>query len=262
MVAYLADSMKKRALISQVLIILYSALAAILGRSYITLIVIILFLAVFMAVQSRLSKGPLGQGRVRVEDVLAGKELVSESGVREIQMKDGELALDLQRQSKFIMYMNLVAIVGLGYFILLWGMIDRLFTYINTNIVADERIAYFLAFLIYFEGYFVLSQAAMYYAMKKAGKIYTLNVPSEYTVTKKGVVYKGLIFRSAIAFPLPEDVKIRYNEKRRFVEIERDTSRAVNVIRLYSRNPKRLYEVIRKYGLARKDEEASQRVQA
>ena len=251
--AYLAESMKKRAIISQAFILLYSILAAILGRTYKTFLVIIAFFIVVSFIQSRLSRGPIGQGRVRVEDVLSDKELMKESGVREIQMSDDGLAKDIEKQSRFLMYMNVVTFISLGYFILFWRMIDPLYNYIYTSVIPDERIAHFLAFLAYFEGYFVVSQVAMYYAMKKAGKIYSINMPTEYTVTKRGIVYKGLITRSAIAFPLPPDVKVRLNDKRKFVEIEKDSGRAINVIRFYTRNPKRLYDVIKRYGVEKVD---------
>ena len=78
-----------------------------------------------------------------------------------------------------------------------------------------------------------------------------LNMPSSYTVTEKGIIYKGLISKTAIPFPLPEEVEVRLDEKRKFVELVKkdQKARVTTVLRLYARNPRRLYQAIRRYGV-------------
>ncbi len=239
----------------QAFVILYSLLAAILGRETRTFIIIFILFIVAAIIQSRRGKGPLGISKAKPEEILEGKKLYSEEKIRDIQLKDEKLMEDLQEQSRFSMYTSASMFVGIAYFFLLWPQIDSLYEFFLTYTGNSEVMAHFLAFLVFFEGLFVINQAAMIVAMKKAGKMPVINIPQSYTVTDKGIVIGGLIGKSGIKFPLPSDVQVRVNTKRGFVELVREGKRSIMKVRLYSRNPKRLYELVKKYGAQRSSED-------
>ncbi len=249
------ENMRSRLLMGQAFVILYSLLAAVLGRGTKTFVIIFILFIVMAIVQSRRGKGPLGIGKAKPEEILEGRKLYSEEKIRDIQLKDEKLMEDLQEQSKFSMYTSVSMFVGIAYFFLLWPKIDALYNYFLAHTGNNEVAAHFLAFLIFFEGLFVINQAAMIVALKKAGKMPMINIPQSYTVTDRGIVFGGLIGKSGIRFPLPSDVQVRVNTKRGFVELVREGKRSIMKVRLYSRNPKRLYDVLKKYGAQRSSED-------
>ncbi|MCE4613307.1 MAG: DUF2208 domain-containing protein [Desulfurococcales archaeon] len=240
------ENIRARLLISQVFVLVYSALVALLGRTSETFLVVFILLILYAFIQSRRSKGPLGQGKVRPDDVLASKILYKEDNIRELQAKDEKLLPEIQEQSKFMLYTSLGSFLSIGYFIALWGITGRLADFFY-GIVGEQRLADFLAFFIFFEGLFMINHVAMLYAMKKVGIVKIINMPQSYIVTAKGIVLKGLVMQSAIGFPLPSDVRMVLDEKRGFVEIVKEGKRSITKIRLYSRSPKRLYNIIRKH---------------
>ncbi len=237
----------RQLLVSQAFIVAYSLLAAVLGRNWVTFAVIILLIIAFTVWQSRRQQPPLGPKAG--EEVEKGRVLYEESSTRELQLKDEGLARDFEAQARVMMTLNAVMLVSLAYFFLFWGYLDRLYQLIKSNFVANDVAAHFLAFLIYFEGYFVISTVLRVLALRRAPKLPMVTMPSEYKVTDKGIVYKGLLSWTRIAFPLPEDARVRVDEERRFVEIERERGKSVYVLRLYARNPRRLYQVLTRYGL-------------
>jgi uncharacterized membrane protein len=238
----------KRLAMSQFFIILYSALAAVLGRTWITFLLILALIVVLGVWQARRSQGPFGV-KAKPEEVEDARELFQEESVRELQMKDEGLAKDIEAQSRALMALNLALLVGLAYFVVFWRFLDPLYLYFKENVVADDRAAHFLAFLVYLEGYFVISTVATYIASRRIGPLPMINMPSSYKVTEKGIVYKGLISKTALPFPLPSGVEVRLDESRRFVELVKRDKRSVVVLRLYSKNPRRLYQIIKRYGL-------------
>ncbi len=252
--SYMED-MRSRIIMGQAFMILYSLLAAILGRTTKTFIIIFLLFIVTFIIQSRRGKGPLGVGKANPEEILSGKRLYSEEKIRELQMKDEKLLEEIQAQSKFSMYTSLATFAGIAYFFALWPKINALYNYFLPRVGGNEILAHFIAFLIFFEGLFIVNQVALFYAMKKAGRMPVVNIPQSYTVTDKGIVLKGIVNRTGIRFPLPEDVEVKVNTKRGFVDIVKEGKRTITRIRLYSRNPKRLYDIIRRYGSARSSEE-------
>lgn len=241
---------RNRIILSQAFIILYSILAAILGRSWQTFAVIIVLFIVLSLLMSRRSKGPIGV-KAKPEEVESSRKLYEESSTRELQMKDEGLASDLQEQSKALMSLNLVMVVGLAYFFLFWRFIDALYEFFYANVVANEMAAHFLAFLAYFEGYFVINTVSAFIASKRMGPMININMPSSYTVTEKGIVYKTLISKAALPFPLPDGIEVRLSESRKFVELRKKNEKLDFRLRLYAKNPKRLYTVIERYGLGK-----------
>lgn len=238
------ENLGKRALITQLYLVAYSAVAAIVGRGKLLWLVILLFIVVMVVFQSRTSKGPLGHARAKPEDLLASRKLYEEDNLREVQMKDEGLLHELQEQSRVSMYMSVSMIIALAYFFLLWNRIPAIEEYLESHYGLSGRLGLFIAFLLYFEGYFIITQAATVLALRKAGKIPVINMPQKFTITEKGIVLHGVVGKSAVPFPLPEDAKLRVDEKRRFVEIVREGRRSVTKLRLYTRRPRRVYDLI------------------
>jgi len=65
-------------------------------------------------------------------------------------------------------------------------------------------------------------------------------MPGKYIVTDKGIASTGF-GGIAIQFPLPEDVEISINTRRKYVELKLGKGQR---IRLYTKNPQRLYDLI------------------
>jgi len=88
------------------------------------------------------------------------------------------------------------------------------------------------------------------WALSRVKKLPALNIPTSYIVTDKGVVIKGLVTTKGVKFPLPPDVRLNMDKNRRFVELVRDGRRTVTKLRLYTRNPEKLYDILRRVALA------------
>jgi len=239
------DNMRSRMLLSQAFMILYSVLAALLGRGTKTFAIIFILIILMGVVQSRRSKGPLGKGKASPDRILSGKKLYEEKRTRDIQMKDEKLFEDLQEQSKFTIYMSLGSFLGIGYFILLWPMVDKLYNSV-LPMVGNDKLAHFIAFLVFFEGLFVINQLSMIWALRKVGKVTMVNIPQSYIITDRGIVIKGLVGKTGLEFPLPDGVEIRYDQKRGFAELVKYSSKSITKIRLYARNPRRVYELLKR----------------
>ncbi len=240
----IAENLGKRALISQAYLVVYSALAAIVGRGKLLWLVILLFFIVMIVVQTRMGGGPLGQKRVRAEDLEVGRTLHEEKNLRELQMNDEDLIVEMQQQSKNTMTMSLGTFIALGYFFLLWNKIPALEAYFADKWGLGVKAAMFLAFLLYFEGVFIINQLFILYSLKKIGKMPVISMPQGFKITDKGIILQGIIGRQALKFPLPDDVKIEVNEKRKFVELFKVGKRSIARIRLYTRSPKKVYDLI------------------
>ena len=241
------EDLRYRILIGQASMILYSLMLALLGRSGKTFLLVFILIILFSVLMSRRAKSPLGAGSVRPEEVLQGRKLYEETQVRELQQRDKGLIMDMQEQSKFTMYSMVGMIAAMAYFFLLWPYIDYLYLYV-AGALGEGKLSEFIAYLVYFEGLFIISQASYVWALRKVGKIAIPQMPQGYTVTEKGIVIHGLTGKKAIPFPLPREAKIEVNEKRGFVEISVEGKRSITKLRLYARNPKRLAEIIRRYG--------------
>ncbi|MEM2019032.1 MAG: DUF2208 family protein, partial [Zestosphaera sp.] len=74
-----------------------------------------------------------------------------------------------------------------------------------------------------------------------------VQVVSEYEVYDKGIVGAGITLK----FPLKTDqYRVEYNTKRMYVDLIQTSSSKTSVkLRFYTKNPERLYEVLRRYAL-------------
>lgn len=245
--AYQLEDFWRRAAVSQLFVVLYSIIAAFLGISARTFLLMIVLVVLVSYLQNRLWKrDPLGGAAVSADLVASAKKIYEEKNVREIQMQDAELMNDMQPQFRYMMWLNLALFAGLAYFFLAWGRVESLKLFLLER-VGSETLAAFLAFLIYMEGFFIINQLAMYGAMVKAGRVPFITYPNDYVITERGILLKGLLSNSAIGFPLPKDVSIKLEERRGFVDLVKEGKRSVSVIRLYSRTPKRLYDILRRH---------------
>ncbi|MCX8196535.1 MAG: DUF2208 domain-containing protein [Acidilobaceae archaeon] len=236
----------QRLLQSQVFVIIYAAIAAVLGITLQTFLLALLIIVVATYLQNRLfGKNPFGSARP--EEVLSAKRLYEEKNARELQAQDEGLYLDMQPQLRFMMWMNLSLLPGLAYFFLAWGRLGELQVFLRSYL-DSELLVNFLAFLLYMEGFFIINQVALLLAARRVGRVEFISYPSEYTVTASGIVYKAFISSSALPFPLPDNVKVRLDEKRGFVDLVNEGKRSSTVVRLYARNPKRLYEILKRHG--------------
>ncbi len=244
------ENIRQRALIGQASMILYSLLAAYLGKTWKTFLLAFILIIAVQVLVTRRGKNPLGQEKVKPEEILSDTtKLFEEKSVRDLQMKDPGLMKDMQVQSKFSMYMSIGMFIVMIYFFVLWKYIDS-FHMFFIKYVSSDRVALFLAFLVYFEGVFIINQLTFFWALKQVGKAIVMQVPTSYTITKKGIVIGGLIGKNTLQFPLPPGTKLNKNEKRNFVELVKEGKRSVIRIRFYTKRVKRLEEILRRYGKA------------
>lgn len=238
------ENLGKRALLSQAYLVVYSALAAVIGGGKLLWLVIILFFILMIVIQSRSGGGPLGQKKVRAEELETGRTLHEERNLRELQMSDEGLVAEMQQQSRATITMTLGTFIALGYFFLLWHKVQDLKLYFSTSFGFGDKLSTFLAFLVYFEGVFIINQLFMLYSIRRIGKMPVISMPQGFKITSKGIILQGVIGRQAISFPLPEDVKVEVNEKRKFVELVKVGKRSIVKIRLYTKSPRKVYDLI------------------
>ncbi|MEM1927247.1 MAG: DUF2208 family protein [Acidilobaceae archaeon] len=248
--AYYYENTAYRILTGQLFILLYALLASLMGISIWTFLVIIALSIASSMLLSRLVKGPLEKASRSVDEILAGRRLYEEKDVTELQTQDQQQLLELQDQLRVFTYMNVALLVGLAYFFLFWGYIPAMAETFS-SMTGNEYLGRFLAFLVYLEGFFIINQASIQLALSRVKHLTILNVPRSYVVTDKGIVFSGLLTKKGIGFPLPEGVSVDMSEQRRFVELTARGKKTLNKLRLYSRNPRRLYEIIVKNGLQR-----------
>ncbi len=257
------EKMSRMIALNQLYIIVYSALAAVIGVNIYLFLLIFVFIAISMIVQTVLTSSNLNEKGSYVAEILSGKRLFHEDNTRAIQTRDQQIYLDLQEQTKFSLYTTFGVLIGLAYFFALWRDVPYLANFIALKAFGasmadlpslEARASLFIAFLAYFEGYFVINQAIMTWALRRVQKLPALNVPASYTITDKGVVIKGLVTTKGIKFPLPPDVRVNLDRNRRFVELIREGRRTVTKLRFYTKNPDKLYDILRKAAFSTSEE--------
>ncbi|MEM0038368.1 MAG: DUF2208 family protein [Zestosphaera sp.] len=200
---------------------------------------ILFFLAAMVFTTWSVRKSRVG-GKVSPEEVRGGRLLLksSRSDVMELQSKDSELVAELKPMLKLSM-LNL-AILPV-FFIWYWAY----FQFINALTIVEVSEYRFLAYLIGYEVPFALVQAVN--LMSRRSVRVMVQVVSEYEVYDKGVLGTGI----ALKFPFGESkYKVEVNTKRMFVDLVQTSSgKSVVKLRFYSKNPERLHEIFRRYGL-------------
>jgi len=240
-------NVKKRVLISQLYSIAYAAVFAIVGKGKVAYLLLALFVVLTFIIQSRRTKTPIGTKKVNPDEVLSARRLYTEDKAREYQLRDDMLLREMQEQGRITMYMSIGMIVSFIYIFIVWPKVYDLGSLFQAKL-GNEKLALFLAFLTYFEGFTVINTLSQLYALRKVKSITTYVIPSSYVITEKGIVYRGIVGQTAIPFPLPPDVKLSVNNRRGFVELVKAEERSISKIRLYTRNPKRVAFLIEKFG--------------
>lgn len=229
---------------SQLMIVLFSVVAGLYREYYIY--VIIAYFVLLPVIISRQTRKRIGREKVSSEEIEAGRRLWEERDASELLAKDAEYIREMGEQMKVSTYTMISMPVILGYIYLYRSMLAK---HVR-SMTADPSLAAFLDFFIMFEGSFLMSQAFMLYTRRKFAKKTPSMIlaPRKYLVTDRGISAKGFGTTFALKFPL-ENTQIEVNEKRGFVEltmIQPGKDGVPTKIRLYSRNPRRLYEIIKR----------------
>jgi len=236
----------RQILLGQVSIIVFSVAGAFF-RQYYGYIILGYFI-LFFIVSSKLSKRSISGKKIDLEEFRRARKLVEEKNARDIMMEDPGLANDMGEQMKVMKVMMLPSVITMLYYFILWSRVpffgDKLSLQLN-----DEVLGHFLAFLLFFEGGFLLSWIGRLAMLRRTDRLVTFNMPTQYTVTDKGILIGGVLGSRPLPFPLEGNVKLNIDEKRRFVEIESVAGKNVVKMRFYTRSPRRLYDIIEKYGL-------------
>jgi uncharacterized membrane protein len=221
--------------ISQLSILVFALVLSLAPQLYLALVLAYIFgMGAITAIQQRRFARS-----AKLDDVLSGRKLFEEQKAMDIAVADEELARELTGQVKMLVASFLGLGVAVGIFAaisLVRGQVVQGFT----ALTGSEKLANFLYWLLLFEILFIASRAATLLVAKGAQKQQPPLIPSRYVVTDRGVAVPGVI-GLALAFPLPSGYEVRVNEKRKFVEIADSRGRR---LRLYTRNPRRLYELI------------------
>ena len=221
-------------LVSQVSIIVFALVLGVAPHLYLAAFIAYLFViaATTVATQRRLGRGG------RADEILAGRKLYEERNALDIAVRDEQLTTELSKQARQL----LLSFASLGVAVAVFGAASM----VKSDMIAFLRgatgsdvLANFLYWLIIFETIFAASRlTGLAFGVKPSQQ--PPFIPSRYVVTDRGIVVPSII-STAIRFPLPEDYEITVNERRGFVEIRDPRGRS---IRLYARNPRRLYELI------------------
>ena len=238
------QSTRKQLIIGQVSIIIFALVAGFLGRSgWQYWLFVILYFIVFSIVMQKLGGGGV-KGKARVEEVEQGKVLMEERESFQLLTEDVEYQREMADQMKMMQGQMLMFFPIMLYFFIVYRPI------LNTvpKFFANEHLGYAAAYLVLFEGSFLLSrlgQWAMERRMKKAGKKFVMiNAPRAFTVTSRGIVLHGLASKNAIAFPLKE-YKVNHSPQRKFVELVNEMPKAILKIRFYTRQHEKLYKILK-----------------
>lgn len=197
------------------------------------------FIAAILFTSWSVRKSRIGSGTPPSE-IKTGRLLfkTSRNDVLELQGKDTELVSELKPILK-------VSLLNLAVFPVFMIWYWWYFDFIRT--LAIEVTEYrFLAYLIGYEVPYGLVQA-INIAGRRAVKSF-VQVISEYEVYDKGIIGTGITLK----FPLKiEQYKVEYNAKRMYVDLVRtnDGGRTFIKLRLYTKNPERLHEILRRYAL-------------
>ncbi|MET1102176.1 MAG: DUF2208 domain-containing protein [Pyrodictiaceae archaeon] len=226
--------MMRMLLISQLSSILFAAILAFIPQYYILIFVI--YLAVMIGLNTMLQrKGVKGSK----DKVLSARVLFKEEKAMEIALKDNKLMEELGAQTRMMVTSLLSLAIA---FLIFW--VYNLFKDIIVSrlhvVLGSMQLSYFIYWIIVFETIFLLNRLMAWRTLSSQMTQQPL-LPSKYVVTERGITSMGF-GGFTIEFPLPEDHELLVDERRGFVEIKLPKGRR---LRFYSRNPRRLYELIK-----------------
>ncbi len=217
----------------QVFMVLFAVVLAFYPQYYLPLLVAYFAVVILMNVRGqRIGGAP--------RRILEARRLYVEEKASEIALDDSELIREYAAQTRTMLRSFLVLFLSLALFWLIFSYRGAIVGALESQAGLPPKIALFVFWLALLEFFFVFNRVVTRIVQGKQQVM--LIVPSKFVVTEKGIASLGL-GGVAIEFPLPEDYTITMNQQRRFVEISDGKTRR---IRLYTKNPQRLYELILK----------------
>jgi len=244
-VSYGQISGKKQVLLSQLSIVLFALIAGLLGRGGATywLFVIVYFIA-FTYIMMRASR-PKQSSKANINEIESAKVLLEESKAFELMNQDKEYMKEMSEQMRMAQANMLLMLPIMLYFAVAYGPITKTVPAYFTN----AKVGAVVAFLILFEGSFLLSRLGQWYVergyRKRGFKPVVINVPRAFRVTTLGIVTYGFASKQALQFPL-RGFSISLNAPRKFVDLVQESEKATMKLRLYTSNPERLYEILKR----------------
>ncbi len=234
---------KKQLLLGQISIIIFSLAAGFIGRgSKGYWLFVIVYFAAYALLLQKLGQ-PGGVKKTNPAEVEAGRILHEEKNSMQLLSNDREYQREMQEQMRMMQTNMYMMLAVLAYFFIAYKPILQALAPLFNN----PKIGYSIAYLALFEGSFALSGGGQLYTMRKMKKMgkktVMINTPRSFLVTSEGIVYQGIVSKTAIKFPIT-DHEIRYDAKRKFVELVKETNNMITKIRLYTKSPEKVYEII------------------
>lgn len=243
--SYPQMSTKKQIVISQISIIIFALIAGLVGRGGATYwMLVLLYFIVFTYIMMRLSR-PKQLAKVDITKIESSKVLLEEKNTYELMNQDKEYMAEVSQQMRIAQQNMLLMFPVMIYFFVAYGPITNTIP----NYFENYRLGVVVAFLVLFEGSFLLSRLGQWYIerrLKKSGyKPIMINAPRGYLVTNEGIVMYGLTGKQGISFPV-KGYKLSYNIQRKFVELIQETDKAIVKLRFYTKSPEKLYEILKR----------------
>ena len=226
---------RKFIVLGQVFAIVFALVLAFYPQYYWPILIayfIVFFLV--MVIMQRRGRGP-------IEEVLSGRELYREDKAAQIMLSDPGFVEEYSAQTKSIMKGFMLTFAILLVFWVIFIFKDPIVDAIESIARVSKQLAYFIFWLSLFEVFFIVNRLVILRAQRTSTQPLFI-APRSFIVTDKGIAAPGLM-GFALRFPLPENSEVKIDSRRRFVEIIESRSRR---IRLYTSNPKRLYELIKR----------------
>ncbi len=225
-------------MLGQILMIIFAAVLAFAPSLY-----ILAFIGYFVVLASMMFIMQRRIGKGSVNKVLSGRILLKEEKAMDIALRDEELNQELAGQAKVFASSIASLFIVLGLFSFATMFKPQIVEYLHSSL-GNVHVAQFVYWLSLYELLFIFSRII--------SRIFTRGVdmhqfpvmPPRYVVTDRGIAAPGVLSGFAIEFPFPEEYEVVLHEKRWFVEIR--TGEKGRKIRLYTKNPRRLYELITK----------------
>ncbi len=178
-------------------------------------------------------------GRAKPE-VLGSKLLYREEVDQEVIMRDEKL---LEEYSRVIRATILPSIAAMVVAVVLLFILPHPLESLYKTVVGDKLLARLATWLTVFESVFAVSWVLR--LASGATRVEPIAVARSFEIREKGVVLNTGPMPTIIPFPLDEyDVSV--DESRGFVELRSRKTRSR--IRLYTRRPQRVYELLRRLG--------------
>ncbi len=197
---------------------------------------ILAYIGVLIAIQMIASRVTGGSK----PEVLESKVLYKEEVDQEILLKDERLVEEYTRVIKATMLPSILTmVIAFAAFFLLPHILEPRYTLL----FKDKMLARFATWITVFETIFGVSWALRLAA--GAARVEPIAVARSFEIREKGVVIKTGPVPTVISFPL-KDYEVSINEERGFVELRSKKSRSR--IRLYTRRPVRVYELLKRLG--------------